>query len=164
MYHVEIDYLRHKKSNVGLGDLITIENEKLSKSIGIVINKKQLLNKLWLEIYLLTDEDSKPIKIPQTHRLVYDGLNSILKSLNSVSKLKSLDSLPSNVKDNVLKSKLYVNRDNFIGYIDKGSNINKIAFQHLGDNEINEGEIVVSSIYGNDTIYQLLDGLTSEEL
>ncbi len=147
-----------------MGDLITIENEKLSKSIGIVINKKQLLNKLWLEIYLLTDEDSKPIKIPQTHRLVYDGLNSILKSLNSVSKLKSLDSLPSNVKDNVLKSKLYVNRDNFIGYIDKGSNINKIAFQHLGDNEINEGEIVVSSIYGNDTIYQLLDGLTSEEL
>lgn len=163
LYHVEIDYLRHKKSNVGLGDLITIENEKLSKSIGIIINKKQLLNKLWLEIFLLTEKDGEPIKIPQTHRLAYDGLKSILRSLNSVSKLNSLDNLPTTIKDKVLSSKLYINKDKFIGYIEKGSNINKIVFQHLGDNEINEGEIVTSSIYGNETIYQLMDGLTSEE-
>lgn len=163
LYHVEIDYLKHKKSIVSLGDLVTIENEKLLKSIGIVINKKQLLNKLWLEIYLLTDEDGNSIKIPQNHRLAYDGIKSILKSLNSVSKLNSLDNLPTTIKEKVLSSKLYINKDKFIGYIDKGSNINKIVFQHLGDNEINEGEIVTSSIYGNETIYQLMDGLTSEE-
>ncbi|MBW8241419.1 DUF87 domain-containing protein [Muricauda oceani] len=163
LYHVEIDYLKHKKSSVTLGDLVTIENEKLSKSIGIIINKKQLLNKLWLEIYLLTDEDNEPIKIPQNHRLAYDGLKSILKSLNSVSKINSLDSLPSTIKNKVTKSKLYLNRENFIGYIEKGSNINKIVFQHLGSNEINEGEIVTSTIYENETIYQLMDGLTGEE-
>lgn len=163
LYHVEIDYLKHKNSSVGLGDLVTIENEKLSKSIGIIINKKQLLNKLWLEIYLLTDNDGKPIKIPQNHRLGYDSLKSIVKSLNSVSKLNALDNLPTTIKDKVLDSNLYINKDKFIGYIDKGSNINKIVFQHLGDNEINEGEIVTSSIYGNETIYQLMDGLTSEE-
>ncbi|GAB4509135.1 MAG: hypothetical protein Tsb004_09310 [Allomuricauda sp.] len=163
LYHVEIDYLKHKNSSVSLGDLVTIENEKLSKSIGIIINKKQLLNKLWIEIYLLTDEDGEPIKMPQNHRLTYVSSKSILKSLNSVSKLNSLDNLPTTIKEKVLSSKLYIKKDKFIGYIEKGSNINKIVFQHLGDNEINEGEIVTSTIYGNETIYQLMDGLTSEE-
>jgi len=163
LYQVEIDYLKHKNANISVSDLVTIENEKLSKSIGIVINKKQLLNKLWLEIYLLSDEDDSIIKLSQSHRLIYSNIKSALQSLNTVKKVNSVDSFPEKIRNKVLMSKLYVEKENFIGYIEKGSNINQIIFQHLGENRISEGGIVVSNIYGEDTLYQIIDGQTQEE-
>lgn len=163
LYQVEIDYLKHKNANVKIGDLVTIENQKLTKSLGLIINKKQLLNKLWLEIYLLVDEDDEIIKMNQSHRLIYSSAKTILRSLNSVKKLISLDSLPEIVRNKVLNSKLYSKKENFVGYIENGSNINQIIFQHLGANQINEGEIVYTDIYGEETLYQLIDGQTREE-
>ncbi|MDO5980902.1 ATP-binding protein [Flavivirga spongiicola] len=163
LYQVEIDYLKHKSTNTTIGDLVTIENQKLSKSIGLIINKKQLLNKLWLEIYLLTDENETILKLPQNHRLQYDNVKTTLKSLNTVNKVKSIESFPQNLRDKVLASSLYSQKEEFVGYIEKGSNINQIVFQHLGDNKISEGGIVYTTIYGEETLYQLIDGQTREE-
>lgn len=163
LYQVEIDYLKHKSTNVAIGDLVTVENQKLSKAIGVVINKKQLLNKLWLEIYLLVDENDEIIKMSQNHRLAYSNVKSILQSLNSVKKVLSIDSLPENIRTKVATSKLFSEKENFVGYVEKGSNINQMIFQHLGSNQIKEGGIVYTKIYGKETLYQLIDGQTREE-
>lgn len=163
LYQVEIDYLRHKNTNVLNGDLVTVENQKLSKAIGIVINKKQLLNKLWLEIYLLVDENDVIIKMSQNHRLAYSNVKTILQSLNSVKKVLSINSFPENIKSKVESSQLYSKKENFVGYVEKGSNINQMVFQHLGANHIKEGGIVYTKIYGQETLYQLIDGQTKEE-
>jgi len=163
LYQVEIDYLKHKSTNILIGDLVTVENKKLSKAVGIVINKKQLLNKLWLEIYLLVDENNVIIKMSQNHRLAYSNVKTILQSLNSVKKVLSIDSFPENIKAKVSASKLFSEKENFVGYVEKGSNINQMVFQHLGDNQIKEGGIVYAKIYGQETLYQLIDGQTREE-
>lgn len=163
LYQVEIDYLRHKNTNVIIGDLVTVENQKLSKAIGVVINKKQLLNKLWLEIYLLVDKNEVIIKMSQNHRLAYSNVKTILQSLNSVKKVLSIDSLPENIGSKVTSSQLYSKRGKFVGYVEKGSNINQVVFQHLGENQIKEGGIVYTNIYGQKTLYQLIDGQTREE-
>lgn len=163
LYQVEIDYLKHKSTNVLIGDLVTVENQKLSKAIGVVINKKQLLNKLWLEIYLLVDDNGVIIKMSQKHRLAYSNVKSILQSLNSVKKVLTIESLPENIRTKVTKSKIFSEKENFVGYVEKGSNINQMVFQHLGGNQIKEGGIVYTNIYGKETLYQLIDGQTREE-
>jgi hypothetical protein len=163
LYKVEVDYLKHKETNIINGDIVTVETERLNKSIGIVINKKQLLNKLWLEIYLLTDENDSIIKLNQNHRLTYSSEKSILKSLNSVKKVSSIDYFPQQIRDKVSLNELYSNRENFVGYVEKGSNINQIIFQHIGQNRIKEGQIIVSNIYGDKVLFQIIDGQTREE-
>lgn len=163
LYQVEVDYLKRKKTNISNGDVVTIENARLIKSVGIVINKKQLLNKIWVEIYLLTDENDSIIKLPQRHRLIYSNENSILQSLNSVKKVPSIDSFPDGVKNKMLTSSLYAQRKNFVGYVEKGSNINQITFLLLGNQEIKEGGIVATKIYGSEVLYQVIDGQTREE-
>lgn len=163
LYQVEIDYFKHSITNVTIGDLVTVENQKLSKSLGVVINSKQLLNKLWFEIYLLVDEQDNIIKISQIHRLVYSNVKSILQSLNSVKKVSSIELLPKDIKKKVENSKLFSEKENFVGYVEKDSNINQIVFQHIGRNHINEGGIVYTNIYGQDTLYQVINGQTREE-
>ncbi|WP_299362148.1 DUF87 domain-containing protein [Winogradskyella sp.] len=163
LYKVEVDFLKNKSSKIDIGDLVTVENEKLNKSVGIVINKKQLLNKFWLEVYLLVDENENVIKMPQVHRLKFLNEKKILQFKNSVKKIKTLDSLPESNRNQVGNNKLYRKRENFVGYIEKGSNINQIIFLHLGEKEIKEGAIVVSEIYGEEVLFQVIDGQTREE-
>ncbi len=163
LYKVEVDFLKTKSSKIDVGDLVTVENEKLNKSVGIVINKKQLLNKFWLEVYLLTDENGNIIKMSQTHRLKFLSEKKILQFKNSVMRINSLESLPEASRIHVANNKLYTERENFVGYIEKGSNINQVVFLHLGQRQIKEGAIVVSEIYGEDVLYQVIDGQTCEE-
>ena len=163
LYKVEVDLLSSKSSKIKTGDLVTVENEKLNKSIGIIINKKHLINKYWLEVYLLTDRNNNVIKIPQTHRLKYLNENKILQLNNSVKKVNSIDNFPDNIASKIYESKLYKKKDRFVGYIEKGSTINQIVFLHIGKNRINEGDIVVSDIYSDEVLFQLIDGQTREE-
>lgn len=163
LYKVEVDLLKTKTSIIGTGDLVTVENEKLNKSVGLIINKKQLLNKYWLEVYLLKDENGNIIKMPQTHRLKFLSEKKILQYTNFVKKIKSLESLPESKRNQVANNELYTNKNNFVGYVEKGSNVNQIIFQHLGKKEIKEGAIVISEIYGAEVLFQVIDGQTREE-
>lgn len=163
LYKVEVDLLNSKNSKINVGELVTVENEKLNKSIGLVINKKQLLNKYWLEVYLLTDENNQVLKMSQDHRLKYLNEKRILQFKNSVKKINSIDALPNNIRDSINSNKLYKNKDNFVGYIEKGSNINQIIFLRLGEKKIKEGGIIITEIYGDDVLFQVVDGQTREE-
>ena len=163
LYKVEVDLMKTKSSKIEVGELVTVENEKLNKSVGLVINKKQLLNKYWLEVYLLTDENGNVIKMHQTHRLKYLNEKKILQFKNSVKRINSFESLPESIRINVSKNKLYNNKENFIGYIEKGSNINQIVFLLLGGKKIKEGGIVLSNIYDDEVLFQIIDGQTREE-
>lgn len=163
LYKVEIDLLTSKNSKIETGDLVTIENERLNKSIGVVINKRRLLNKYWLEVYLLTDINNDIIKLSQDHRLKYLNDKKILQFKNSVNRLSSIDLLPESIRRSIKSSKLFAGKDKFVGYVEKESTINQIVFLHLGDKKIKEGDIIVADIYDEEVLFQLIDGQTREE-
>ena len=78
------------------------------------------------------------------------------------------------ILDNTLKTKiesnpLYERREQFVGYVSSGSNINTINFSIVREankfeQKISEGAILKTLIYGQDTtFYQVINGDTKEE-
>ncbi len=165
LYTVEIDYKKNQGQILKKGDLVVIFTQNDRQLVGVVINKKHLLNNSWFSIYLLKDENNEPITI--TSQIQVDS-KSIFYTLNQTFKL-DMSILSGGNREVIESNYLYKNSSNIVGYVSKDSNINKIKF-HLILNEedeecqdIGEGSILVSSIFGQETLYQIIDGVTSEE-
>jgi len=165
LYTVEIDYEKNKDQILTKGDLVSIASQENVQLVGIVINQKHLLNSSWFSVYLLNDEDNNSISIKSK---IYIDKNSIFYMPNQVFKLE-LDSLDTISKEEIVKSYLYKNSSKIVGYVAKDSNINKIKFHLILDEQnekhqnIGEGSILVSKIFLNETLYQIIDGVTTEE-
>ncbi len=168
LYIVEIDFSKHKLYETKKGDLVFLLIHDSLASIGIIVNEKQLLNRKWLTVYLL-EKNNEPIKVdPKT----FSG-NKMYKSIfsveNAVSRLdiNNIDNL--DIKKTIETNYLYKNRDNFIGYVFKGSNINQVNFYSLLDQKnpkyqkLKEGAVIKTQIYEQDVLYQIIDGKTDKE-
>lgn len=163
LYKVEIE--NSGTSNVASGRLVTVENTKGSRSIGIIINIKQLLGKKWLSIYLLTDEKGQLIKVPSATTLFGDS-NSIMKIENSVFLIHSENDFHPDITEKVRQNYLFNNKDNFIGYVESGTNLNTLRFHLISNSKsdnIFEGSTLTVSVQGQRTLYQVIDGRTQEE-
>lgn len=167
LYSVEVDYKKHFQSNIKKGDLVCLELESNVGAVGIIINIKQLLNKRWLSVYLLSQSNSylrinlKTNEFSTSAKTIYSKNNSVyLLDLSEITNEKHRKM----VEDNYL----YKNRHNFIGYVTTGSDISKIKFLSLLDvsNEkfphLREGSIIKTEIYNADVLYQIIDGVTDE--
>ncbi|BBM88470.1 hypothetical protein COTS27_00150 [Spirochaetota bacterium] len=181
LYKVEIDYSKYKY-NVGRGDIVLISLKETS--IGIVIHEKQLLNKKWITVHLI--EKSKSINDALNDNQIYNQLNSHLNNQkktiyfisNAVYKINIKNEESRDNENEYQKFKgaleeddLYRNRNNYIGYVVKGSNINEIKIQLLLDDEhnkykeIKEGTVVKTKIHNKneDVLYQIVNAQTDEE-
>src|SRR3989344_5770221 len=79
----------------------------------------------------------------------------------------------STIEDEALKKQiesnlLYKDREQFIGYVSSGSNINTVNFSILREADklkqhISEGAILKTLIYGQETLYQVINGNAKEE-
>ncbi len=56
LYTVELDYKKINGQILCKGDLVVIATQDNKQVIGVVINKKHLLNNYWFSIYLLVNE------------------------------------------------------------------------------------------------------------
>ena len=132
--------------------------------IGVVINKKHLLNNHWFSIYLLVNENNEPLTV--NSRFIDN--KSIFYTPNQTFILDA-NTLESEYKEEIENNFLYKNSSNIVGYVSKDSNINKIKFHLILDEQneehqsIGEGSILTSSIFGQETLYQIIDGITTEE-
>jgi len=166
IYKVEIDYLKHNTQPVKYGDIVAIETNPDVGSIGIVINTKQLLTKQWLSIFLLRNEE-EILKISLNRFKLLSGAKSIFTEEN-LAYLLDIKGLDDDIKRIIEENDLYKHREQFIGYVTSGSNINSINFAILKNMEesaqkISEGSILKTNIYGNETLYQVINGNTKEE-
>jgi hypothetical protein len=127
LYNIEIDLLKHHSRNVEYGDLVAIETSQNVGSIGMVINRRVLLNKRWLRIYLLQDEAGAILKIDLKSRKLSATPKTVFSTTNLVFALdaKSLD--PA-LGEQIQRHPMYRERDYFIGCVSQGSNINTINF------------------------------------
>lgn len=167
LYKVEIDYAKHKASPVKYGDLVAIETSANIGSIGMVVDIKQLLNKKWLSVYFLQDENGDILKINLKDKKIATDLKSIFVKEN-LSYLLDINTIDEGIKKEIEKNLLYKNKNQFIGYVCSGSNINILNFLIVRDfdklkQKISEGAIIKTSIYGQETLYQVIDGNSKEE-
>jgi hypothetical protein len=165
LYTVELDLNKNQGQLLSNGDLVYVNTQNNTHVIGIVINEKHLLNKKWFSIYLLHDEKHQPISITANTN---NDTNSIFSTFNQVYKIE-LDNIKEDIKQNILDNYMYKNRMNIIGYIAKDSNINQVKFHLIIDEQneehitIGEGSILVSKIFNKETLFQIIDGHTTEE-
>ncbi len=160
VFKVEID-LQKTKVSIIRGDLVRITLKGESDVFGVVVDQKILLNKKWLTVYLLK-EKTNFIRAPRFGFIQYGNIIS-----NSYKVYKAdIDQLHDELKDIINQNALYKNRNNFIGYIEQGSDINKIKFYIFpsnSENKIVEGTIVAAEINNKEVLFQIIDGNTKEE-
>ncbi len=168
LYKIEINFSKHKTKDTKKGELVYLSLDKAKGAIGIIINEKQLLNKKWVTVYLL-EQDNIPLKIDLKKQEFISGSKTIFSKDNAVYSLNFDDIEESESKQLVENNYLYKNRKNFIGYITEGSDINRIKFHSLLDSTsakyklLKEGTVIKTEIHGEDVLYQIIDGKTYEE-
>lgn len=167
-YRVEVD-LSKNPSSLGLkyGDLVAIETSQNIGSIGMIIERRFLLSKRWLSIYLLRDDHDETLKINLGSKKIITDPKSVFSQNNSIFHIE-LDSLEGEERDKIKNNSLYLNRKAFIGYIGPGSNISTINFAIIDtandlERKISEGRVLQTEIYGRETLYQIINGNTKEE-
>lgn len=167
-YRVEIDLNKNFKApDAKYGNLVAIETSQNIGSVGMVIDKKHLLSKRWLSIYLFRDSTGNLVKIDLRSKKIISDPKSIFSKTNCAY-LIDMPSLGDTEQEIVRENLLYRERDSFVGYVTAGSNINTVNFsliRDLGQETmcVSEGSILKTKIYNVDTLYQVLDGNTKEE-
>ena len=168
LYKIEIDFFKHKTKGSKKGELVYLSLDKARGAVGIIINEKQLLNKKWGNVYLL-EQDNAPLKIDLKKQEFISGSRTIFSKDNAVYSLNFDDIEDSESKQLAQDNYLYTNRNNFIGYVAEGSDINKVRFHSLLDSTsakyklLKEGTVIKTEIHGEDVLYQIIDGKTYEE-
>lgn len=167
LYSIENDFSKHVRSNVKKGDLVCLELERNVGAVGIIINIKQLLNKRWLSIYLLT-QDNSYLRINLKTNEFFSSSKTIY-SKNNLVYLLDINEISDPTKRILIEENyFYKNRYDFIGYVTVGSDISKIKFLSLLDasnekySRLREGSIIKTEIYNTAVLYQIIDGTTDE--
>lgn len=167
LYKVEIDYKKHKVQPIKYGDIVVVQTGPNIGSVGVIVNIKHLLNKRWLSIYFLQNQSGEVLKIDTRSKKLITDNNSIFSTENSVY-LLDINQLNPEFREQIENNQLYKNKEQFVGCVAKDSNITTINFSILRDFEksvqkITEGTVLETNIYGEDTLYQVINGNTREE-
>lgn len=163
LYTIEVD--KSKEGIAKIGDIIAVRKGDGVFHVGMIVNIKKLISKEWLDIHIICktmmrDISSNMISSNNEFKTIFD------RDLSAF--LLPIDLLQDSLKEDIFKNEFYENRNEFIGYIEPGSNINTIKFSIIKDMfssvyKIKEGAILTVKIYGEDTLYQVIDGVTKQE-
>jgi energy-converting hydrogenase Eha subunit E len=169
LYKVEIDYTKHSFRPIKYGDLVAIETSLNVGSVGMVVDAKHLLNKKWLSIYLLQDDSGAILKINLRDKKLITEPQSLFAQENLAYPLDSSVFSDESLKTQIQTNPLYKDREQFVGYVSGGSNISTLNFSIVREAEklehkISEGAILKTQIYGQETLYQVINGNSKERL
>jgi hypothetical protein len=166
-YNVEIAIDSSSRQKLLKGRLIYLEN--ITNGVaGIVISEIILLNKKWVQVVSLRDNDNNLISFNLKSHNPLAGQKTIYSKTNAVYFL-NIDALDDEVKVLIQTNSIYRDFDNLIGYIWKGSTISLGRFKKLFDDKflveknIGEGTIIQTEIADQEVLYQIIDARTDEE-
>lgn len=167
LYKVEIPIDNPFRQKNLKGELVYLENIK-NGVVGIVISERILLGKKWIEILSLRDNDKNLISFDIKSSLPLTGEKSIFSKSNAVYHL-DINALEDEIRNAIETNNIKKNFENLIGIVWEGSTINKIRFNKLfsdvlqNERKIGEGSIIQTVIGNEDVLYQIIDGRTDEE-
>lgn len=144
--------------------LVLIKISEENYSVGIVIRRNILLENIWLDVSLIIDTSNAPVIVNKNDLTTKANFMKRSDKIGATRNF-SLNLLKNDLKKAIEESYLYKKFENFIGFIEQGSNINTICFSILKNPScsIKDGSIVSTTIYGEEVIYQVINGITVEE-
>ena len=165
LYTAEI--LKSKKNlsvffNDKVDQLVMILINEESYQIGIVTTCKVLVDKLWIEMMLLKDNDGF-IQVP-ANTITKDGNQVLLRKEIGSVRLISPQDLTEDQNTRISSAKQYRERTSLAGFILENSNINVIHFSILprAMGCIAAGTVVTASINDKRILFQVFDGVTAQ--
>ena len=135
--------------------------------IGLVIEERHLVAKRWVYVKSLRNSEGRYLTFDIESRDPLGEQNTIYSKTHKVSWLKK-----EFLDDEITKLLSSVDNisgiENFVGYVEKGSNINQVRFTVLIDErdggvDFGEGTILSTRIGSQNVLYQVIDGKTIEE-
>lgn len=155
------------ESNLKIGDFVSINKSKYL-ALGMIVEIQKMLGKRWLLVHLLQDSHSALLIDKENHSIIETPLeskSSIQQTKDySVELFNLQESKNTRLIDELKNCNLYKKVKNLIGYVTSGSDINTIKIRLLETkNLLTEGDIVLSQIYNENVMYQILDGETAYE-
>ncbi|MDB5129817.1 DUF87 domain-containing protein [Mucilaginibacter sp.] len=166
-YNVEIPIDNPFRQKILKGKLVYLEN--ITNGVaGMVISEIILLNKKWVQVVSLRDNDKNLVSFNLKSHNPLAGQKTIYSKTNAVYFL-NIDELDDEVKVLIQANPVHRDFDNLIGYIWKGSTISLGKFRKLFDDRflieknIGEGTIIQTEIADQEVLYQIIDARTDEE-
>jgi hypothetical protein len=167
-YNVEVAIDNSSRRKTLKGRLVYLEN--ITNGVaGIVISETILLNKKWVQVVSLRNNDKDLISFNLISHNPLANQKTIYSKTNAVYFLNISD-LKDEVKTLIQDNPVYRDFDNLIGYIWKGSTISLGKFKKLFDDafliekNIGEGTIIQTEIANQEVLYQIIDARTDEEI
>lgn len=167
LYKIEISSDNQFRQKTLIGKLVFLENIT-SATVGLILSEQILLNKKWLTILTLRDDNHNIVSFSLKTTLPLIGEKTIYSKTNSVF-LLDLEGLNEETNNTISHNPFVTNFNRLIGTVWEGSTINRIRFNKLFSNElqkerhIGEGTIIQTEISGEEVLYQIIDAKTTEE-
>ncbi len=136
--------------------------------IGVLVNSKKLVNKEWITVQIIKDSQNNYFVIDNTTgNEIHSNVISLMESNDAVYLENS--HLSEEVEKKFADNQVVKNINNSIGIVHQGSDINKIlvyrtrSSEYYSRNNITEGSIIKTRIFGNEVLYQIIDAKTESE-
>jgi hypothetical protein len=168
LYKVEILNSNAIISKKLSGQLVYFEKNNVG-IVGIILKENTLLNKKWIEILNLKDENNKSISFSLSSLKPLTNEKTIFSLSNEVYMLE-IKSFSEEFQLSISSNPIFSNFGNFVGYVWQGSTINRIKFLKLFDNKllseekVGEGTIIKTNIGNEEVLFQIIDAKTEEEI
>lgn len=160
---------KNKKNILQFSDrdrnIVFIKTDKETYSLGLVTSVKTSLESFYIDVSLICDDQNMPITVPQSE-MINIAHNIHLPEVLGASWNIGIAYLNKTVKEKIERSTLYKNFNSFIGYVEQNSDINTINFRIIENNslQIKDGLIISTFIYGQEVLYQIINGFTKKEI
>lgn len=129
-----------------------------SYCLGIEIQRKNLIDSTWISIMLLDNAELE---------ITLNDLEDIGININYTENLGTAHVLNNGkIKQSILEqlklSTIFMERDDFIGFVLPESNVSTIRFNtcKIDETRLTEGTIVKTHIAGSEVLYQVINGIT----
>jgi hypothetical protein len=142
---------QHEDVKTEFGTLIAFKDSHAAAKVGIVLGYVGRDETLLLRALKITVEGDADKEVKRLIKTI---------SSNTVIRFEYFETNPTEKLKITQLNKL----NELIGIIDQGSTIEKIEFEIINDTGLSEGRLVEAYIHGEPVIYQVIDGITREDI
>jgi hypothetical protein len=144
--------LRQQEGNyTDFGTLIAYKDGHSAVKIGLVLNyvgRDETLLLRALEINVNSNANKEAVRLIKK------------EASNTAVKFEYFDLNPRETKEITELSQL----NELVGIVDQGTTIERLEFEIINENDLSEGRLVEVEINGQPVIFQIMDGLTKEDI
>lgn len=126
--------------------------------LGIETQRKNSIDSTWISIMLLNNAGRKVT----LNKLKDIGININYAEALGTTHVLNEGKIAPFILEQLQKSTIYMERNDFIGFVLPESNVSTIRFSTCKTDEmrITEGTIIKTRIAGNEVLYQVINGIT----